>query len=160
MKKLIIGILLVLPGLPGTAIFFPDFLRLIAGGLPAVLILGGLLAVYLGYEEVMAEKEMDALTPVREDGPPDTGPAPVVPHPPEASSIQAEPDAEPELSPMAEPGPEQETEQAPAFAGNTDTFVFHSISCNFSKGKKCTGRFATRDEAIDQGYKPCKICNP
>ena len=179
MKKLIIGIVLVVLGLPWTAIFFPNLLQLILGGLPVLLVLGGALAVYLGGEEVMAQKEMDALPPLQDEPQADitdtkaqedtknqenakdeavsTIPSPEPPLPSAAPPApQADPDTKTESAPKAEPAPEPE----PAFAGNTDSFVFHSLSCAFSKGKKCTARFTTRDEAMEQGYKPCKICSP
>jgi hypothetical protein len=141
MKKLIIGIVLVVLGLPGTALFFTDLVRVIIGGLPVVLILGGALAVYLGYEELQAEKEAE------------TPPFDSV-HPPTQAP---ETECQPALKP-AEPQAEQTP--SPKFLGNTDTYVFHSLSCNFAQGKNCTLQFTDRDEAISQGYKPCKVCTP
>ena len=44
--------------------------------------------------------------------------------------------------------------------GNTGTLVFHSSGCKFSKSKKCTAVFNNREQAIQEGYKPCGICKP
>ena len=44
--------------------------------------------------------------------------------------------------------------------GNTGTFVFHNPGCQYSKSKKCTADFSTREEAIKKGYKPCGTCKP
>ena len=46
------------------------------------------------------------------------------------------------------------------FIGNTGTLVFHSSDCKYSKSKKCTADFNTKEEAIQEGYKPCGTCNP
>lgn len=144
MKKLIIGIVLVVLGLPGTAYFFTDLVRVILGGLPVLLILGGALAAYLGYEEIQAEKKMEPET--------------FEPKPPQDPEKDPEPAAS--RAPAPEAPPETAPSTAPGFVGNTDTHVFHSLSCNFAQGKKCTVQFSARDEAIAQGYKPCKVCNP
>ena len=44
--------------------------------------------------------------------------------------------------------------------GNTGTLVFHNSDCKYSKSKKCTAFFKTKDEAIQEGYKPCGTCKP
>jgi hypothetical protein len=44
--------------------------------------------------------------------------------------------------------------------GNTGTLVFHSSGCKYSKSKKCTADFSTKEEAIEKGYKPCGTCKP
>lgn len=150
MKKFIIGALLVILGLPGTALFFSNFVSLLIGGLPVLLILGGGLAVYLGWEDYQAQKELD------EGDLPEPATAPAA-----ADTIQkSEPAAETKI--LADPA-EAPASKPPAktgFVGNTDTMVFHSLSCNFAGGKKCTAKFTDRDEAVAAGYKPCKVCNP
>lgn len=49
-----------------------------------------------------------------------------------------------------------------SYVGNSNTGKFHLASCNsvnkMSEGNKVF--FSTRDEAVNQGYVPCKICNP
>jgi methylphosphotriester-DNA--protein-cysteine methyltransferase len=44
--------------------------------------------------------------------------------------------------------------------GNTGTLVFHSSGCRYSKSKKCTVVFSTKEEAIKEGYKACGTCKP
>jgi len=44
--------------------------------------------------------------------------------------------------------------------GNTGTLVFHSPDCQYSKSKKCTAIFNTKNEAVQKGYKPCGTCKP
>lgn len=47
-----------------------------------------------------------------------------------------------------------------AYHGNTNTFKFHEPSCRYYNCPHCTAVFKTRQEAIDAGYVPCKVCNP
>ena len=142
MKKIIFGGLAAIVGVIGFSTFFCSFLTVLAGVLPILLIAGGGLAAYLGYTDVQAEKEEEKE---------------------EVSYLEDEPPAA-QPSPSGDPEPEAEAKPAPdgtpAYKGNADTQVFHSISCKFAGGKKCTVDFATREEAISQGYKPCKVCNP
>ncbi len=51
MTALIGGLVSVALGLIGLGLWWRDFLTLLAGGVPLLLLLGGALAVYLGYEE-------------------------------------------------------------------------------------------------------------
>ncbi len=44
--------------------------------------------------------------------------------------------------------------------GNTGSLVFHNPGCQYSKSKKCTAAFNTREVAITEGYKPCGVCKP
>ncbi|MDP2646134.1 MAG: hypothetical protein Q8P24_14435 [Desulfobacterales bacterium] len=63
MKTLIGGILAAVLGVIGLAIWFDEFLELLAGAIPVMLLCGGALAIYLGYDElkedVPAEKAED-----------------------------------------------------------------------------------------------------
>jgi len=52
MKTLIGGAIAAVAGVIGMAIFFSDFLTLIAGAMPVMLLLGGCLALYLGFDEL------------------------------------------------------------------------------------------------------------
>ena len=52
MKTLIGGAVAVLLGVVGLAVWFGEFLNLLAGCIPAVLLLGGGLALYLGFDEL------------------------------------------------------------------------------------------------------------
>jgi hypothetical protein len=51
MTALVGGLVAVALGLIGLGKFFTEFLNLLEGGIPFLLLLGGALAVYLGYEE-------------------------------------------------------------------------------------------------------------
>ena len=46
------------------------------------------------------------------------------------------------------------------YHGNTKSKIFHSPSCRHYNCKNCTMEFSDRQEAIDAGYRPCKICKP
>lgn len=52
MKTLIGGAIAVLLGVVGLAVWFDQFLVLLAGFIPPVLLLGGGLALYLGFDEL------------------------------------------------------------------------------------------------------------
>ncbi len=52
MKTLIGGAIAVLFGVVGLAVWFNQFLVLLAGSIPPVLLLGGGLALYLGFDEL------------------------------------------------------------------------------------------------------------
>jgi hypothetical protein len=52
MKTLIGGAIAVLLGVVGLAVWFGEFLNLLAGCIPPVLLLGGGLALYLGFDEL------------------------------------------------------------------------------------------------------------
>ncbi len=51
MTALIGGLVAVALGLIGLGLWWRDFLTLVLGGIPLLLLLGGALAVYLGFEE-------------------------------------------------------------------------------------------------------------
>jgi methylphosphotriester-DNA--protein-cysteine methyltransferase len=44
--------------------------------------------------------------------------------------------------------------------GNTNSKVFHAMSCQYATCKHCTKYFASRAEAIEAGYRPGKCCKP
>ncbi len=52
MKTLIGGAVAAVLGVIGLAVWFPAFLQLIAGSIPIMLLLGGGLALYLGFDEL------------------------------------------------------------------------------------------------------------
>ena len=52
MKTLIGGAVASVLGLIGLAVWFPAFLQLLAGAIPIMLLLGGGLALYLGFDEL------------------------------------------------------------------------------------------------------------
>lgn len=52
------------------------------------------------------------------------------------------------------------TEQSIAYHGNTKSKIFHKPDCRYYNCKNCTVQFMNRQEAVDAGYRPCKICKP
>ena len=52
MKTLVGGAVAVLLGIIGIAVWFDAFLSILAGAIPPVLLLGGGLALYLGFDEL------------------------------------------------------------------------------------------------------------
>ena len=52
MKTLIGGVVAALLGLIGIAVWWCHFLVVLAGTIPVMLLLGGALAIYLGYDEL------------------------------------------------------------------------------------------------------------
>lgn len=52
MKVFVGGLVALFLGIIGIFAFFGDFLHLLAGAVPLVLLLGGAMATYLGYDEV------------------------------------------------------------------------------------------------------------
>jgi cell division protein FtsB len=52
MKTLIGGAVAAVLGVIGLAVWFPAFLQLLAGSIPIMLLLGGGLALYLGFDEL------------------------------------------------------------------------------------------------------------
>lgn len=52
MKTLIGGAIAAVLGVIGLAIWFNAFLQLLAGAIPVMLLLGGCLALYLGFDEL------------------------------------------------------------------------------------------------------------
>ena len=51
---------------------------------------------------------------------------------------------------------------ADAYTGNSNTGKFHYDDCRWAQKINYNYRvyFDTRDEAIDSGYIPCKVCRP
>ncbi len=52
MKVFVGGLVAAFLGIIGIFVFFGDFIHLLAGALPLMLLLGGAMAAYLGYDEV------------------------------------------------------------------------------------------------------------
>ena len=66
MTALVGGLVAVALGLIGLGLWWREFLILIAGALPLLLLLGGALAVYLGFEETKDKFFKKAETPAYE----------------------------------------------------------------------------------------------
>ncbi len=61
------GIIALLLGIIGLMAWWGDFLEVLKGSIPIILILGGALATYLGYEEYKDKQTMESLTESEED---------------------------------------------------------------------------------------------
>ncbi len=185
MKKIIGGAIGTVIGVVCFSTFFSAFLSLLAGVIPVILIIGGGLAIYLNYtgESSDDKKGSEAWKP---DNNKDMS-SPGVSREKAPSMIEAEQidlvqikqsnaDAagiEPKEAAPAQSKPlkggsmeslpkEQASDKLSMverkFLGNTDSLVFHTSECKFSKSKKCTAVFSTREEAVQNGYKPCSKC--
>ena len=47
-----------------------------------------------------------------------------------------------------------------ALYGNTKSRVFHRASCKSFNSITCTSLFNSHSEAVNAGFKPCRICKP
>ena len=69
MTALIGGLVAVALGLIGLGFWFGDFLTLVKGGIPLLLLMGGALSVYLGFEEakdkILKKPETPAYEPAQ-----------------------------------------------------------------------------------------------
>ncbi len=61
------GIIALLLGIIGLFAWWGDFLEVLKGSIPVILILGGALATYLGYEEYKDKQAMESITETEED---------------------------------------------------------------------------------------------
>jgi len=57
-------------------------------------------------------------------------------------------------------GPVKDNTDVSVYHGNTRSMVFHQPACKHFNCKNCTAIFATREEAINAGYRPCGGCGP
>ena len=48
------------------------------------------------------------------------------------------------------------------YVGNARTQKFHYADCRWAKKISAANRveFESRDEAVEEGYVPCQVCNP
>lgn len=69
MKTLIGGAIGAVLGIIGMAVWFKPFLQLLAGAIPPMLLLGGCLALYLGFDELKDTwKNDDGVDPLAATG--------------------------------------------------------------------------------------------
>ena len=61
---------------------------------------------------------------------------------------------------VVQPPDEKLSKAEEQFIGNTNSKKFHNSSCSSLPDEKNRIYFDTRDEAINHGYEPCKICKP
>ena len=67
MKTLIGGAVATVLGVIGLAVWFQAFLQLLAGVIPIMLLLGGCLALYLGFDELKDTWKKEATEPESEE---------------------------------------------------------------------------------------------
>ena len=63
MKTLIGGAIAVVLGIIGISVWFKAFLMLLAGAIPVMLLMGGGLAVYLGFDELKDSLKKEDASP-------------------------------------------------------------------------------------------------
>ena len=68
MKTLVGGVIAAILGVIGIVAWFPQFLVVLAGTIPVMLLLGGALAIYLGIDE-LKDSWKEAETPVSDPEP-------------------------------------------------------------------------------------------
>ncbi|MCG8341853.1 MAG: Ada metal-binding domain-containing protein [Chlorobiales bacterium] len=51
-------------------------------------------------------------------------------------------------------------DSATVYHGNTKSKVFHRPGCRYYNCSKCTAKFSGRQRAVEEGYRPCKVCKP
>ena len=49
---------------------------------------------------------------------------------------------------------------ASVYHGNSKSYVFHHSGCRYYNCKNCVMTFETREEALEAGYRACKVCKP
>lgn len=56
----------------------------------------------------------------------------------------------------------QSSSSSGSYVGNANTHVFHYSSCSYVNRMKDGNKvyFNSREEAISEGYRPCKVCSP
>ncbi|MFH2093560.1 MAG: Ada metal-binding domain-containing protein [Pseudomonadota bacterium] len=148
MKLVIGGTISIILGVLGLTVYFLNFVSVIQGILPLIFIAGGILII-------MLKREEDAFEPAEhEDSSDQTDQAVTM-----ASDALG---SEEPLSGQTEPAliESMDTQTADGFVGNQNSHVFHTLLCKYATGKKCTQQFITREQAIEQGYKPCNVCKP
>lgn len=144
MKKLVGGATAIILGIICLWKFPQSFLNFLAGSVPLILILSGCLTIYLKRQDETLEGPVKAKADCRDvTGCQDDGRI-VAP-----SRIGSEEKAEAGVAP-----------DTPNWIGNTGSLIFHSPDCKFAESKNCTVFFNFRDKAIQEGYKPCRLCNP
>jgi len=46
------------------------------------------------------------------------------------------------------------------YHGNTKSYIFHEAGCRYYDCKKCVAIFDSIEEAVNAGYRACKVCKP
>jgi methylphosphotriester-DNA--protein-cysteine methyltransferase len=63
------------------------------------------------------------------------------------------------MSRQAAPAPAA-TDTGASFIGNRHSHIFHFMTCTRLPAEQNRITFATRQEAIDAGFRACRYCNP
>jgi competence protein ComEC len=66
----------------------------------------------------------------------------------------------PDVTPVPAMPPSRDVSLTVTFIGNTRSRVFHRATCRSLPAEHNRCIFATRDEAIKEGYRPCSHCQP
>ena len=53
-----------------------------------------------------------------------------------------------------------EAHAAAMYHGNKSSHVFHRPGCRYYGCKNCVVVFTSREQALAEGFRPCKICRP
>ncbi len=71
-------------------------------------------------------------------------------------------ETEPEKAPESDANTTTSPEASTGYYANKSSKKFHISTCSYAKNIKSENLYATesRDELINDGYQPCKKCNP
>ena len=70
MKILVGGIVAVILGVVGLIVWWPDFWQVLRGSIPILLVIGGVLGIYLGIEDVRTSSSSKKEESGKEPAPP------------------------------------------------------------------------------------------
>jgi hypothetical protein len=51
-------------------------------------------------------------------------------------------------------------EETVKYQGNTDSMTVHRLGCRYWDCRYCTDYFTTLEDALEEGYRPCRVCKP
>ncbi len=156
MKKLIGGAICVILGVVGFTTFFPEFIGLLMGSIPIILILAGALVIYLNYDNDASESDASDSNNCEDSEPVSVETETVEIEPVESKPVEPE-SGEADLVESVEVAM---TEGSANFLGNSSSQVFHKPECKFAQNIKNEVTFNTKEEAIEKEYKPCGVCKP
>jgi hypothetical protein len=67
MMALVGGLIALVLGIIGIVIWWSPFLEIFMGVIPVILILGGALATYLGFDQMMDKKTIEVYDPIKRE---------------------------------------------------------------------------------------------
>ena len=76
MKILVGGIVAVILGVVGLIVWCPEFWQILKGSIPIILVIGGVLGIYLGIEDVKTSSSSKKEETEKKPAPPGTSPSP------------------------------------------------------------------------------------